>query len=117
MGLRSLRSDPGRGLFCFGNDTRSCRGTMESSIRFFWVEDFFYFWEFSVREALEMINIGRVIRRTTFVLIALFLCMLPGTVGAQEPAAAAAAAPAINDIKVAIDTMWVLLTAFLVFFM
>ncbi|MBI3046996.1 MAG: ammonium transporter [Acidobacteria bacterium] len=35
-------------------------------------------------------------------------------VSAQEPAAAA---PAINDAKVAMDTMWTLVTAFLVFFM
>ncbi|MBI2148997.1 MAG: ammonium transporter [Acidobacteria bacterium] len=55
---------------------------------------------------------GRVIRRTTFVLIALFLCMLPAGVGAQ-----AQAAPAIDNTKVAMDTMWTLVTAFLVFFM
>ncbi|MBI4475383.1 MAG: ammonium transporter, partial [Acidobacteria bacterium] len=59
-----------------------------------------------------MINMGRVMRRTTFVLIALFLCMLPASVGAQ-----AQAAPAIDNTKVAMDTMWTLITAFLVFFM
>ena len=57
-----------------------------------------------------MINTGRIIKKTAFVFIALLLCVLPLSAQAQE-------APAIDNTKVALDTMWVLLTAFLVFFM
>jgi Amt family ammonium transporter len=46
---------------------------------------------------------------------ALSLMLLASAAGAQE--AAAAASPAVADSKVAMDTMWTLLTAFLVFFM
>ena len=58
-----------------------------------------------------MIDTGRIVRRTMFVFIALLLCVLP--VSAQPQAAA----PAIDNTKVALDTMWTLITAFLVFFM
>ena len=49
-------------------------------------------------------------------LVALLACVVgtPVVLGAQEPAAAA---PAIDNTKVAMDTMWTLITAFLVFFM
>ena len=57
-----------------------------------------------------MIDTGRIIRRTMFVFVALLLCVLPISAQAQE-------APAIDNTKVAMDTMWTLLTAFLVFFM
>ena len=50
------------------------------------------------------------------VLMALLACVVgaPVVLGAQEPVAAA---PAIDGTKVAMDTMWTLITAFLVFFM
>ena len=44
----------------------------------------------------------------------LFVPSLAAPLSAQTPAAAA---PAIDGTKVAMDTMWTLLTAFLVFFM
>ena len=59
-----------------------------------------------------MIKIGRAIRRTLFVSILLFICVVPFSASAQG-----AAAPAIDTAKVAMDTMWTLLTGFLVFFM
>jgi ammonium transporter, Amt family len=54
-----------------------------------------------------------VARKTLFVLAILFLIQLPVSLAAQAPAAA----PAINDAKVALDTVWTLIAAFLVFFM
>jgi ammonium transporter, Amt family len=49
---------------------------------------------------------------------ALLVVLLFGVVhGAAAQDAAAAAPPAIDDTKVALDTIWVLITAFLVFFM
>jgi Amt family ammonium transporter len=47
------------------------------------------------------------------VLLSLFLLSLPAVLSAQEPPAA----PAIDNIKVGMDTMWTLVAAFLVFFM
>jgi Amt family ammonium transporter len=43
------------------------------------------------------------------------LLLIPGLAAAQD--AAAPAAPAIDNTKVALDTIWVMVTAFLVFFM
>ena len=59
-----------------------------------------------------MINMTRVIRRTLLVVVLLLICIIPFGASAQ-----AQAAPAIDATKVAMDTMWTLLTAFLVFFM
>ncbi|MEO7193101.1 MAG: ammonium transporter [Vicinamibacterales bacterium] len=41
----------------------------------------------------------------------------PAVQAAASPAPAAAAAPAIDNTKVALDTIWVMITAFMVFFM
>ena len=46
-------------------------------------------------------------------IVFLFLLCIPAILAAQEQAAA----PAIDNVKVGMDTMWTLLTAFLVFFM
>jgi Amt family ammonium transporter len=53
-----------------------------------------------------------VARRTAWMLAVLAVCLLPGRLGAQD-----AEPPKIDDTKVALDTMWVLITGFLVFFM
>jgi Amt family ammonium transporter len=50
--------------------------------------------------------------RTAWMIAALAVWLLPSRLGAQD-----AAAPAIDSTKVALDTMWVLITGFLVFFM
>ena len=54
---------------------------------------------------------GKLIKRAALMFIALCICVLPASAQAQS------AAPAIDNVKVAMDTMWTLLTAFLVFFM
>jgi len=59
-----------------------------------------------------MMNIGRILRRTMLFSILLFMCMVPFSAAAQAQAAAG-----IDASKVAMDTMWTLLTGFLVFFM
>jgi Amt family ammonium transporter len=82
---------------------------------------------------MEMKNSRRMIVRALFMFIALTVCVLPTR--AQEPAAPAAPAqeqapaaeapaapaeekaPEIDAMKVGVDTMWTLVTAFLVFFM
>jgi Amt family ammonium transporter len=68
-------------------------------------------------------------RRRSFVLFlsGALLCLVSGFALAQDPtaaaepaateAAAAPAGPTIADLKIAADTMWVMITAFLVFFM
>jgi Amt family ammonium transporter len=52
-----------------------------------------------------------VVRRTALCVAVLGVCLLPGRLGAQE------AAPAIDNTKVALDTIWTLIAGFLVFFM
>ena len=54
----------------------------------------------------------RNIVRALLMLAALSVCLLPASAQAQ-----ATAVPAIDNIKVGVDTMWTLITAFLVFFM
>jgi len=58
-------------------------------------------------------------RRAGISLFCLFVLLTGASIGlqAQEPAAAAAAAPEIDNTKVALDTIWVMITAFMVFFM
>jgi ammonium transporter, Amt family len=60
----------------------------------------------------EMMNISRIVRRTLLICILLFICMVPFGASAQSQGALA-----IDTAKVAMDTMWTLLTGFLVFFM
>ena len=55
---------------------------------------------------------GRNIKRALLMFVLLCICVLPAS--AQEQAAAA---PAIDNTKVALDTMWTLFAAFLGFFM
>ena len=56
-----------------------------------------------------------VLKRTAFTLVAFAVCTQALRVGAQD--AAAPAAPVIDNTKVALDTLWTLITGFLVFFM
>jgi Amt family ammonium transporter len=59
-----------------------------------------------------MIQVGRIFRRTLVVCMLLIVCMVPFSASAQGDAA-----PQIDGTKVALDTLWVMITAFLVFFM
>ena len=54
---------------------------------------------------------GRLIVRALLMFVVLCICILPASAQAQS------AAPAIDNIKVGVDTMWTLITGFLVFFM
>ena len=54
---------------------------------------------------------GRILLRSVLMFVALCICILPA--GAQVQSAA----PAIDNTKVGVDTMWTLITGFLVFFM
>ena len=56
-----------------------------------------------------------VLQRTAFTLVAFAVCTQALRVGAQD--AAAPAAPVIDNTKVALDTLWTLMTGFMVFFM
>ena len=56
-----------------------------------------------------------VLKRTAFTLVAFAVCTQALRVGAQD--AAAPAAPVIDNTKVALDTLWTLMTGFMVFFM
>jgi ammonium transporter, Amt family len=56
-----------------------------------------------------------VLKRTAFTLVAFAVCTQALRVGAQD--AAAPAAPVIDNTKVALDTIWTLITGFMVFFM
>jgi Amt family ammonium transporter len=59
---------------------------------------------------------SKIVRRTAFSLVAFALCTQTLRLAAQDPAAAAAA-PAIDNTKVALDTIWTIIAGFLVFFM
>jgi ammonium transporter, Amt family len=54
-----------------------------------------------------------VARKTLLVLAVLYLIRIPVSLAAQAPDAV----PAFDDLRVALDTVWVLVAAFLVFFM
>jgi ammonium transporter, Amt family len=56
-----------------------------------------------------------VLQRTAFTLVAFAVCTQALRIGAQD--AAAPTAPAIDNTKVALDTLWTLITGFMVFFM
>ncbi len=60
-----------------------------------------------------MIDKGSPARKYAPLFLSLFLLGIPAIVSAQEPPAA----PAIDGVKVGMDTMWTLIAAFLVFFM
>jgi ammonium transporter, Amt family len=55
-----------------------------------------------------------VLKRTAFTLVAFAVCTQAMRIGAQD---AAPAAPVLDNTKVALDTLWTLMTGFMVFFM
>ncbi len=60
-----------------------------------------------------MSGTNAVARKTLLLLAVLLLIRIPVSLAAQAPGAA----PAIDDMRVGLDTVWTLITAFLVFFM